>query len=134
MRNALLLVLATFLCLTAGCPGSVMQPLGPGGGEGDYTGQFTNVPDTAVHGVFEMEIDAVGAIDGSGQLQGRDISITGVLRGDAIDAFLDDDVTHLGGRLVGTRTGSGYSGEFVMDRETGEIDLLGYWNCQLTTD
>lgn len=111
-----------------------MQALPPGGGEGEYVGSFINTADTEVIGVFEMEIDELGVVDGSGQLLGRDVTISGVLRGDAISAFIDDDITHLGGRFLGMRTGVGYSGDFVMDREAGEIDLFGFWDCVPDTD
>jgi len=107
-----------------------MQPLPPGGGQGEYAGQFTDEADTEVLGTFELEIDDVGAVSGSGLLSEREINITGVLNADEVDAYIDDAITHRSGRFRGRRSGSGgYTGEFWIDREEGTGDLEGYWNC-----
>jgi hypothetical protein len=113
----------------AGCPGSTVQPLPPGGGQGTYVGAFTDETEVFMLGSFELEIDDVGVIEGSGLLQGREVTINGVLSGDEVDAYLDDLITHRGGRFTGYRTGVGYDGEFRIDRDPGETDLEGYWTC-----
>jgi len=123
----MLLVLG--IALLFGCPDSLMQPLPPGGGQGVYSGEFTAEDSTTVLGTFSITISAVGAISGSGLLNGQNIEITGLLTGNVVDASLLETLSGMSGRLSGVRTGSGYSGDYSLNRPGGEDDLLGYWDC-----
>lgn len=121
----ILLVLAS-LC---GCPGSVLEPLPPGGGQGNYVGRFTDEADTQVFGSFELEIDELGVVEGSGLLNGRDVDIRGILTGDDIDGYIDDTLIHTTGSFEGRRTVAGYLGEFNLDQGPEAPDIFGFWDC-----
>jgi hypothetical protein len=117
--------------LLLGCPDSLMQPLPPGGGQGDYSGQFTT-EDSVVLGTFSINVSGVGAVSGSGLLDGQSVTITGVLASDAIDAALEESLSGMSGHFTGVRTGNGYSGDFTLSRPAGQDDLQGYWDCAPT--
>ena len=112
-----------------GCPGSTIQPLPPGGGQGNYVGRFTDEADEVVFGTFEIEIDELGVVDGSGLLNGRDVDIRGILNGDEIDGYIDDTLIHTTGSFEGRRTVSGYLGEFDLDQGPDAPDIFGFWDC-----
>lgn len=134
MKTCLPLLLILGLVALTGCPGSVMQPLPPGGGQGDYIGRFTDEADTIVMGSFEMEIDDLGVMEGSGLLNGRTIEIRGVLSNDEIDGYIDDTLIHTTGRFEGRRTGSGYIGEFNLDQGPSDPDVFGYWDAAVDSN
>jgi hypothetical protein len=132
MRQARILGLLFLACgvsLLLGCPDSLMQPLPPGGGQGSYSGEFTSEDSTTVLGTFNLSINTVGAISGSGLLGGQSIELTGLLTGNEVDAALLETLSGMSGHFTGVRTGTGYSGDFTLSRPAGEDDLTGYWDC-----
>jgi hypothetical protein len=128
-----LLPIFTLLLLT-GCPGSVIMPLPTGGGPGDYAGQFkgedANGDFTAI-GTLTLNISAAGALTGTGLLNGRSVSVIGLLDVDGLlDGDITDTLTELSGRFSGQLAGSQLSGSFRLpDPETD--DLTGVWDAQL---
>lgn len=130
LRHAsLLLLVAAGLLGLGGCPGSVITPLPAGGGQGSYAGEFSAEDGSTILGTFNITVDAVGAITGSGVLNGQSVTLSGVLAGDEVEAWLTETLSQLTGRFRGTRTGSGYSGEFTLNQLAGADDLTGYWDC-----
>lgn len=134
MRSLLPCAIALAVCVFCGCPGAVVQPLPPGGGQGNYTGRFTDEADTVVFGSFDMEIDELGVVKGSGLLNGRDVDIRGILEGDNISGYIDDTLIHTTGQFDGRRSASGYYGEFNLDQGPDAPDIYGYWDCVIKED
>ena len=116
------------LATPAGAEGlsRMMQALGR-----NYVGRFTDEADTTVFGSFELEIDELGVVEGSGLLNGRDVDIRGILQGDEIDGYIDDTLIHTTGSFTGRRSVSGYIGEFDLDQGPQASDFFGYWDCVL---
>jgi hypothetical protein len=135
MRTLLLTLLPIFtLLLLTGCPGSVIVPLPAGGGPGDYLGQFEGEDangDFTVIGSLTLNISAAGAVTGTGLLNGRSISVLGLLDADGfLDGDITDTLTELSGRFSGQLAGVQLSGSFRLpDPETD--DLTGVWDAQL---
>jgi hypothetical protein len=133
MRQLCLIPALLLLALLGGCPGSVIQPLPPGGGEGDYTGQFTDESGDIVYGLFSLSIDSNGVAEGEGQLNGRDVELSGILDGSTgvFDGFINDKLTQLGGDFEATLAGNTLVGDFSLDQGAGDPDLVGFWDAVL---
>lgn len=128
------LLIALFgLALLGGCPGSVIQPLPEGGGEGHYIGQFTDESGDLVFGQFTLDIDSSGVAEGQGQLSGRDVELSGILDGSTgiFDGFINDKLTQLGGDFEANLAGNTLVGDFSLDQGAGDPDLVGFWDAVL---
>lgn len=115
----------------SGCPGSVIQPPAPGAGPGLYSGRFTDEDDTAEYGQFTLRIEDSGEAHGSGQLNGRDVDLEGVLDGasGAFTGTVTDSLTQLGGYFDGSLSGTTLFGDFSFDQGLGQPDQLGLWDA-----
>jgi len=131
MRTALAILLLLGLAGLTGCPGSVIQPPAPGSGPGFYNGRFTDENDTTEYGAFTLRIEDTGEAHGSGQLNGRDVDLEGVLDGasGAFTGTVTDSLTALGGYFDGNISGGSLFGEFSFDQGLGAPDLLGLWDA-----
>lgn len=114
-----------------GCPGSVIQPPAPGAGPGLYSGRFIDEGDTTEYGQFSLRIEASGEAHGSGQLNGRDVDLEGVLNGASgeFTGTVTDSLTQLGGYFDGNISGTTLFGDFSFDQGLGQPDLLGLWDA-----
>ncbi|MDQ3022831.1 MAG: hypothetical protein M3R04_00375 [bacterium] len=134
MRTLLQYLIFAGLLALCGCPGSIIQPLPQGGGPGTYIGEFQGEDangDFAPIGIITITIGSAGQVSATGQVEGRSISVSGLLDPDGLlDGDITDTLSELSGRFSGQLAGSQLSGSFRLPR-ADEDDLTGVWDAQL---
>ncbi|MEZ5337420.1 MAG: hypothetical protein R3F46_04070 [bacterium] len=128
MRITLIILLPVVAGLLSACPGSVAMHLPVGSGQGDYIGQFLDDTGTLVLGTFEMEIADSGAMEGDGQLNGRDMKLVGFFDGSRLEGWVSDDLTGRTGQFDGAPEGNNMLGSYELEGPAGER-LEGFWDA-----
>jgi len=133
MRALLITTLLAGALTLSACPGSIITPLPPGFGPGNYIGQFegeNTSGDFAQIGDLTLTVGAAGQVSGTGTVNGDSVSVTGLLDSTGhLDGNIADNLTEFSGRFTGQLSGSLLSGDFRLAQPAGD-DLTGEWDAQ----
>jgi hypothetical protein len=127
---------ALLLCaalLLGGCLSSLPAPLPAGNGQGQYSGTFMADDDNGtLIGSFMLSIDAAGLASGSGQLNNRDVVLSGQISAGELDGTIQDVLSGLSGRFDGDLFGNQLIGDLRLAQEGGGDDLEALWQAALS--
>jgi hypothetical protein len=133
MRALVVTTLLLAALLLAGCPGSIIEPLPAGLGPGTYVGQFEGENaggDFTNIGTLTLTVGNAGQVSGTGEVDGRSVSVSGLLDADGLlDGDITDTLSELSGRFSGQLAGTQLSGSFRLPQLDTD-DLTGVWDAQ----